>query len=72
MTNIHPVLRCLLGVMLLTACGTQSQKVVISELDLAFDADTIRISPEAERYIETAVDLMRENALYKAYLLTLK
>ena len=65
MTNIHPVLRYLLGVTLLTACGTQSQKVVIPELDLAFDADTIHMSQEAERYIETAVDLMRENALYK-------
>ncbi len=65
MTNVHPVLRCLLGIMLLTACGTQSQKVVIPELDLAFDADTIHMSQEAERYIETAVDLMRENALYK-------
>ncbi len=65
MTNINLPFLYLLGVSLLTACEAQSQKIAIPELDLAFDADTIRMSPEAERYIETAVDLMRENALYK-------
>lgn len=50
---------------MLIACGTQAQEVVIPELDLAFDADTIRMSPEAERYVEAAVDLMRKDALYK-------
>lgn len=65
MTNINPVLLYVLGSISLLACGTQSQKIVIPELDLAFDADTIRMSQEAEQYIETAVDLMRKNALYK-------
>ena len=66
MTNINLLFLYLLGALLLTACEAQSQKIAIPELDLAFDADTIHMSQEAERYIETAVDLMRENALYKS------
>lgn len=64
-SDTNPIMLCLLGSLLLIACGTQAQEVVIPELDLAFDADTIRMSPEAERYVEAAVDLMRKDALYK-------
>lgn len=49
----------------LTMYSVQAQNITIPELDLSFNAAEIELSAEAEKYIQSVVDIMRKEAIYR-------
>ncbi|MDO1451660.1 S41 family peptidase [Rhodocytophaga aerolata] len=61
-----PISLLLLLILAFSCTSVQpNQQVVIDQLDLKFNSNDIKLSNEAERYIESVVAIMKQEALHK-------